>query len=661
MSIIHSENWDAPTVPWLPSGWNVGNTLAGTIETTTSFGTPISSPNMIILFEVAGGPSSLTWGTADSSGGNVSVQGTGQCQGSFTLSGSFSVTVRWSASNLTYGSGTYYEAQLNFGSGELILNKTVGGTTTALATVSGISLSLNSWYYVTLNCIGTAITVTLQQNSPTGDYWYSSAWNSTAGNAISQTDSSVTGSGYASWAANTGNKNILGDNWVFSSLGTTLAVTTSGDTFAASAGFASPATLAHTTAGDSFAASAGFKSPATLAAAANPDTLAASAIFTAPATLAHTTAGDVMASSGSFATSATLGASTAGDVFAGTSLDTHANANATGGPDSFAAAGQFHGAFTMAALEGRDRFAGWTYVNPFLQATEHHDVFAGSATAGTNPAASMAATSRRGRLCARPAASRSIRPRGSFGLEGHDLAAFVATETSHGAVAAVALGDVFVGTIVSTSPATLAAMAGGDVFRAGWPNISYNIYANTGLGDPINFSTPIATTALLTYTTGPLTYPGTWSFDVRAFNVWGEEQNLDCQVTFTLNAAGIDISNVPPPPSGLRAFPLAGGAIRVEWTYPPTTGAMAPTGFHVYLNPGVLSYTAATATVLVGTVLPGGSYVANVPGLTNATTYTIGVRAYNATGEETNTATVTATANSVGPTAVTGLSATATV
>ena len=46
-----------------------------------------------------------------------------------------------------------------------------------------------------------------------------------------------------SWAANTGNKNILGDNWVFSSLGTTLAVTTSGDTFAASAGFASPATL----------------------------------------------------------------------------------------------------------------------------------------------------------------------------------------------------------------------------------------------------------------------------------------------------------------------------------------------------------------------------------------------------------------------------------
>ena len=34
------------------------------------------------------------------------------------------------------GSGTYYEAQLNFGSGELILNKTVGGTTTALATVS---------------------------------------------------------------------------------------------------------------------------------------------------------------------------------------------------------------------------------------------------------------------------------------------------------------------------------------------------------------------------------------------------------------------------------------------------------------------------------------------------------------------------------------------
>ena len=142
--------------------------------------------------------------------------------------------------------------------------------------------------------------------------------------------------------------------------------------------------------------------------------------------------------------------------------------------------------------------------------------------------------------------------------------------------------------------------------------------------------------------------------------MWGEEQNLDCQVTFTLSAGGVDITNVPPPPSGLRAFPLAGGALRIEWTYPPTVGAMAPTGFNVYLNPGTLSYTAPTAVVAAGAVLPGGSYVANVPGLADGVTYIVGVRAYNATGEETNTATVTATADAIGPTAVTGLSAVAT-
>ena len=56
-----------------------------------------------------------------------------------------------------------------------------------------------------------------------------------------------------------------------------------------------------------------------------------------------------------------------------------------------------------------------------------------------------------------------------------------------------------------------------------------------------------------------------------------------------------------------------------------------------------------------------GTFVANLIGGVNGTTYTIGVRAYNATAEEPNTNTVNVTALSVGPTAVIDLTATAIV
>ncbi len=59
---------------------------------------------------------------------------------------------------------------------------------------------------------------------------------------------------------------------------------------------------------------------------------------------------------------------------------------------------------------------------------------------------------------------------------------------------------------------------------------AYHVYANTGGGDPIDYSSVVDTTATLTYPTSALSYPGTWSFGVRAFDTVSglEEQNLDC-------------------------------------------------------------------------------------------------------------------------------------
>ena len=187
----------------------------------------------------------------------------------------------------------------------------------------------------------------------------------------------------------------------------------------------------------------------------------------------------------------------------------------------------------------------------------------------------------------------------------------------------------------------------------------YHVYANTGAGDPIDYSSVVDTTATLTYPTSVLSYPGTWSFGVRAFDTVSglEEQNLDCALTIVLDASGNDITNRPVPPSGLRAFALAGGSIRVEWYYPPTSGAKAPTGFHVYTGTGGMpNYTTPAATVLFSTGI-ANSFVANMTGFTDGTTYTVGVRAYNATAEETNTTTVTVTAIATGPAAVDAWSA----
>jgi hypothetical protein len=256
-----------------------------------------------------------------------------------------------------------------------------------------------------------------------------------------------------------------------------------------------------------------------------------------------------------------------------------------------------------------------------------------------------------------------------------------------------------------------------------WPRIvangvvSYHVYANTGIGDPINYSSPVATlSGTLTWTSAPLAYPGTWKFGVRAF--WPmsglEEQNVDAVAKIVLTSNGIDVTNQPLPPTGLRVLAMAGGALRVEWCYASnTTPSRLPTGFHVYslLPGGTLSPTIQTRrpsgrpkgragpTLACARTLPnggcspgtrpdgsqrwspaiGGGYVyptpvatvsyssgrfgtfaCNLPGLINGQSYVIAVRAFNSIAEETNTNTVTVTADAVGPSAVSSLTATAT-
>jgi hypothetical protein len=189
----------------------------------------------------------------------------------------------------------------------------------------------------------------------------------------------------------------------------------------------------------------------------------------------------------------------------------------------------------------------------------------------------------------------------------------------------------------------------------------YKVYASDTVNDMIDYTTPVATVTGTTWTSSSIAAAGAWSFGVRAYNSDGEEQNLDCAVTIVVDGFGNDITNRPMPPSGLRAFATPGGGIRVEWCYPLTRGPKAPTGFNVYLGTGGSpSYAVPIATVLYSAGL-FNMFVANIAGLSDGTTYPVGVRAYNGSGEEQNTIAVSVTADAIGPAAVDSLIATAIV
>ncbi len=221
--------------------------------------------------------------------------------------------------------------------------------------------------------------------------------------------------------------------------------------------------------------------------------------------------------------------------------------------------------------------------------------------------------------------------------------------------------DTFAGVAAFSTSASMGVTEGHDALDGFESYIEYHVYSNTGIGDPINYTSAIATTGLLTWTSSPLAYPGTWRFGVRAFNGYGEEQNLDCSITLILDAAGHDITNRPVAPTALRAFPTAGGDVRVEWAYNTINPSPVPTGFHVYIGTGGSpSYAAPVATVPFGAAI-GATFVSNIGPYTSGITYTVGVRAFNGVAEEPNTNTVNVVPNSAGPSAVVDLTGTAIV
>jgi hypothetical protein len=229
------------------------------------------------------------------------------------------------------------------------------------------------------------------------------------------------------------------------------------------------------------------------------------------------------------------------------------------------------------------------------------------------------------------------------------------------AVSVICIGDLDLGGF-SRGQVMVTTVAHGGVSLGGQSQITgikYRVYANQGLGDAINYAVPVGIATSLSWTSGSLKVPGQYKLGVRAFDSSTnlEEQNVDAAVFLSLDAAGNDVTKVPFPPVGLRAFPKAGGGIRVEWICPIGNPSRQPIGFHVYISLGsTIDYSKPAVTV----PWPSGRFnvfTADQAGLRDGAVYSISVRAYSAIGEESNTVAVTVKADGTPPSLVDSLEA----
>jgi hypothetical protein len=188
-------------------------------------------------------------------------------------------------------------------------------------------------------------------------------------------------------------------------------------------------------------------------------------------------------------------------------------------------------------------------------------------------------------------------------------------------------------------------------------SVSYHVYSNDGLGGPVDYTSIVATTALLVHPVGPLDYGSDWTFAVRAYDTVSalEERNADARVRILVSAAGADLAGLPNAPSGLGVRATAGGGATVRWTYNPRGQGAPPTGFRVYVGTPTPSFGSPAATVPYAA--GASTFSASLSGLSDGTDYQAAVRSYNASGEESNTSAASFTAASVGPAPVSGLTA----
>jgi len=183
---------------------------------------------------------------------------------------------------------------------------------------------------------------------------------------------------------------------------------------------------------------------------------------------------------------------------------------------------------------------------------------------------------------------------------------------------------------------------------------TYRIHTNGGSGW-IDYATVFDTEATTTWVYDMTGLTGDYTFGMRSWDGVNDDGNASLIIRVKV-AAGI-LANVPNAPQGLQADAVAGGKIRLEWSYArtiPQVESGACNHFHVYYDngTGTVNYGAAIGTV----AMSSGVLSFTSAALTHGVAYQFGVRASTSgSAEENNTLTASATADTTAPAAVTGL------
>lgn len=187
----------------------------------------------------------------------------------------------------------------------------------------------------------------------------------------------------------------------------------------------------------------------------------------------------------------------------------------------------------------------------------------------------------------------------------------------------------------------------------------YNVYR--GQDGNMDYSDPVAVMVLgeadvtiIDQDLPPLTR---WHFvrrQVSACDLESPDSDI-CRVE--IDSAGDMILATPNPPTGLVAEVLAGAIIRLRWRYSQLGEEVTPTAFRIYVDSGSgVDFSTPDATI--DYVLGGSEREWTSGSLVDGTMYKFCVRSYhNDPGtESSNDNFVSATADSTGPAAITGIS-----
>jgi len=641
MSIITSQNWDGVTPPAIPSGWTVSAGLVTTSSGQTSPPNSLGSSSPTFS-----GTTAAMWGTLDSNSGNVAVQsslylgadGSANRWGLFAradktpLSGSSMFYALWLA-NLASPSSPTLSISLTDHGIESALN---GATVPIGGPITG------GWYTAFLVISGSTLTGSLQRQSDGAWLTSNGTWGTSQANAISVLDSSLSGSGYAG---------VL--------LNGTLAGTMYSDDFVLSTA-PNPVSLTSTP-----VAAAGTLPAAALSVGSSFTESGLTAIGSLPT---FTPFFDYTLGTTPLASSSSLSSITVGLGAASVVTVITANASLPTGTISLdwtvptipaASIGVLITASIATVASFPSNAFGMSAVLASATPAIGEAIPTGTPIAGSGSltTAAIAVGFGAGISVNTLFDGMAVEPSVLIEYDGNPMVGAILTVGAFGTAALLVSATEVVTMSSLTASGSLPAAA----VSTSSNGVVYNVYRNDGSGGPIDYTNPIATTSAPSEISGPPVFPSDWKFGVRACQLANslEEKNLDAAIELVLNGSAADISATPIAPNGLRAIPRAAGAIRVEWGYHSMGRGRLPLGFNVYLGvggtPDYSSPVFSTAYALGRT-----TYLGDLTGLVSGTTYTVGVRAYNAAGEETNSSTVAITSDATGPQGVDTLTATPT-